>query len=346
MMSNPALHDDACTLCPQLHRLLLQHPEKEFLCPLAHFVHSAPDDGGGIRVDLVGGRLPSSIGGAAEVGADESSDERSSSARRQLPGFSSAVGSLFMPDERELGREAEEEPLAAVLQDVVLDSEDVKDFLTGLTEVAAAAFSGAHGEVFCGVTLLRPHSKVTVASSSERARQMDEVQYGFDDGPCLRAAREDYTVHIRDFLTETEFPEYRHAIASYGVRSALGVPVRLDEGASAGLDFYSTEPDAFDEKGILVAERIARDASRSLRLAVRIAKLTDTTRNLEAAMSSRTMIDLAAGAIMAQNRCSHERAMDILRSASSTRNIKLRDLAASILASVGQPAPVNTHFDY
>ncbi|RJT78466.1 ANTAR domain-containing protein [Arthrobacter cheniae] len=251
-----------------------------------------------------------------------------------------------MPDEQELGRETEDEPLAAVLQDVVLDSQDVKEFLTGLTEIAASAFSGSHGEVFCGITLLRPRSKVTVASSSERARQMDEVQYGFDDGPCLRAAREDYTVHIRDFLTESEFPEYRRAIASFSIRSALGIPVRLDDGASAGLDFYSTEPDAFDEKGISVAEGIARDASKSLRLAVRIAILTDATRNLEAAMTSRTTIDLAAGAIMAQNRCSHDQAMDILRSASSTRNMKLRDLAASILASIGQPAPVTTHFNY
>jgi hypothetical protein len=37
--------------------------------------------------------------------------------------------------------------------------------------------------------------------------------------------------------------------------------------------------------------------------------------------------------------------MKILRIASSTRNIKLRDVAASIVASVAQDPKVLTHFD-
>lgn len=251
-----------------------------------------------------------------------------------------------MPDERELAAEAADHEVTALLQDMVLDSEDVQEFLHGLVGVAATAFSGTHGEVFCGVTLLRPQSMITVASSSELARVMDEVQYGFDDGPCLRAAREGYTVHIPDFLTESRFPAYREAIAGHGIRSALGIPIRLEAGASAGLDFYSTAPDAFDATSITVAEGFARDASKSLRLAVRIATLSDTSAHLRAAMETRTVIDLAVGVIMGQNRCSQDEAIAILRSASQGRNIKLRDLAANLLASLGQAHPVHAHFDF
>ncbi|MHA7284085.1 ANTAR domain-containing protein [Arthrobacter sp. TMS2-4] len=250
-----------------------------------------------------------------------------------------------MPDEKDLAREIDRDPVTALLQDMVLESDDVQDFLAGLATIAAEAFSGAYGEVFCGVTLLRPRSMITVASSSDKAREVDEVQYGFDDGPCLRAARTGETVYIRDFLTEERFPEYRTAIASHGLRSALGIPIRLDEGASAGLNFYSTSPDAFDATGIAVAEGLARDASRSLRLAVRIAKLSEDTQHLKAAMVNRTTIDTAVGAIMAQNRCTQKEAFAILRQASSTRNVKVADLAAGILASVGQAEPVTTHFN-
>ncbi|TKV29327.1 GAF and ANTAR domain-containing protein [Arthrobacter sp. NamB2] len=228
---------------------------------------------------------------------------------------------------------------------MVLDSDDVQQFLDGLVTVAAKAFTGAQGEVFCGVTLLRPGSMVTVASSSDQAKVMDEVQYGFNDGPCLRAAREGYTVHIPDFLSESRFPEYREAIASHGIRSALGIPIRLDAGASAGLDFYSTEPAAFSVTSIAVAEGFARDASKSLRLAVRIATLSDNSQNLKAAMESRTAIDLAVGAVMGQNRCSQDEAIAILRTASQGRNMKLRDLAVELLASLGQKGTVRTHFD-
>ncbi len=250
-----------------------------------------------------------------------------------------------MPDEKELAAEADENSTVALLQDMVLDSDDVQEFLDGLVTVASTAFTGTHGDVFCGVTLLRPRSMTTVASSNEQARVMDEVQYGFDDGPCLRAAREGHTVHIPDFLAETRFPEYREAIASYGVRSALGIPIRLDAGASAGLDFYSTRPNAFSETSIAVAEGFARDASKSLRLAVRIATLNDKSDHMRNAMESRTTIDLAVGAIMGQNRCNQEEAITILRSASQGRNVKLRDLASDLLTALGQTAPVRTHFD-
>ncbi|BBE24501.1 RNA-binding protein (plasmid) [Arthrobacter sp. MN05-02] len=249
-----------------------------------------------------------------------------------------------MPDEQELTREVEQDTVTAMLQDMVLESDDVQEFLTGLVQVASQAFTGAYGEVYCGVTLLRPRSMVTVAASSPEAQRMDEIQYGFDDGPCLRAAREGITVHIPDFHTETRFPEYREAIAANGLRSALGIPIRLDSGASAGLDFYSTEPNTFDDKGIAVAEGFARDASRSLRLAVRIAQISDEARNRQVAMESRTAIDMAVGAIMAQNRCSQDEAIAILRRASNGRNMKLKDLAETMLSSLGHTGPVRTHF--
>ena len=251
-----------------------------------------------------------------------------------------------MPDETELAADAAENETIALLQDMVLDSQDVHEFLDGLVAVASTAFTDTYSEVFCGVTLLRPRSMATVASSSEHARVMDEVQYGFDDGPCLRAAREGYTVHIPDFLTETRFPEYREAIAGHGIRSALGIPIRLEAGTSAGLDFYSTEPNAFTDTSISVAEGFARDASKSLRLAVRIATLSDNADHMRAAMESRTEIDLVVGVIMGQNRCSQEEAITILRAASQGRNIKLRDLAANLLVSLGHTGPVRTHFDY
>ena len=62
-------------------------------------------------------------------------------------------------------------------------------------------------------------------------------------------------------------------------------------------------------------------------------------------MKSRTTIDLAAGVIMAQNRCSQATAMAILKNASSARNVKLRDVAATVVASVSSDATVTTHFD-
>ena len=78
---------------------------------------------------------------------------------------------------------------------------------------------------------------------------------------------------------------------------------------------------------------------------MRLAQLAEDRDNLAAALESRTIIDLATGIIMAQNNCNQETAIKVLRSASNTRNRKLRDVAALLVASVGKDPNVITHFD-
>jgi len=194
------------------------------------------------------------------------------------------------------------------------------------------------------VTLLRARSKVTVASNGPVAQRMDEVQYEYNDGPCLRAAREGTVHYVSDFDTEERFPEYSRTIAGHGIKSALGVPIPLEGAATAALNFYSPAVDAFSGESILAARHFAEEVSVSLRLAVRIAELTESSADMRTAMQSRTTIDLAVGVIMGQNRCSQDAAMSILKAASSARNIKLRDVAASVLQSLGQ-GPAKMHFE-
>jgi GAF domain-containing protein len=227
---------------------------------------------------------------------------------------------------------------------MVLDSDDVEQFLTKLVTMAGHTLSAEDDEVLCGVTLLRDRSKITVASNSPDAQKMDEVQYEYNDGPCLRAARLGTVHYVGDFETEERFPEYSRAIADHGMKSALGVPIPLEGEAKAALNFYSPLTHAFTEQAIEAAQKFAEEVGASLRLAVRIAGLAQARADMRAAMESRTTIDLAAGVIMGQNRCSQDTAMSILKAASSARNIKLRDVAASVLQSLGQ-GPGKTHFE-
>lgn len=92
------------------------------------------------------------------------------------------------------------------------------------------------------------------------------------------------------------------------------------------------------------AENFARQASKAVRLALRIGGLHDSRHDLIAAMASRTAIDMALGAIMAQNQCSPEQAFAVLKEASNNRNIKLREVARSVVASVGGDADPQTRF--
>jgi hypothetical protein len=126
--------------------------------------------------------------------------------------------------------------------------------------------------------------------------------------------------------------------------SILGVPIPLEGEADCGLNLYSGTMDGFTPGAIRAAEVFASEASRSLRLAVRMAALSDREAHLSAALKSRTIIDLAAGIIMGQSKCSQSAAVTILKTAASRRNMKLRQLAADIVSTVSDEVPV-THFD-
>ncbi|WP_165478298.1 ANTAR domain-containing protein [Arthrobacter sp. S39] len=143
---------------------------------------------------------------------------------------------------------------------------------------------------------------------------------------------------------DTRWPEYVQAIADMGQLSVLAVPLTLDDDSRAALNIFAPDVNAFGSESISNAELFAAHAQSSLRLAMRVAAGQQLAADLKAAMESRTAIDLAAGIIVGQNRCSQEKAMAILVKASSGRNQKLRTLAENLVASISSQEPF-THFD-
>ena len=242
-------------------------------------------------------------------------------------------------------RASDREDVAGRLQELVLESLDVGDFLGELAEYAGVFFSAPGIKVRCAFTVLRRKKSATVASSDSQARMLDEVQLEFGEGPCLAAMQEMTTVHVPDVASESRWPAYMSTVAGHGVGSILAVPLALEGETRAALNLFSPRPHGFSGEDITGAEEFADQASKSLRLALRIAQLTEARNDLTAAMQSRTAIDIATGIIMAQNRCGQEAALRVLKTASSLRNVKLRDVAASVAASVCGDSPISTYFD-
>jgi GAF domain-containing protein len=230
------------------------------------------------------------------------------------------------------------------LQDLILKSNDVKVMLEELAAFSAATLADP-ATAFGSITLIQRKKPVTVASSNQGAVRLDETQYKAGDGPCLTAIREQTIIHVLDMGEDHRWPDYRAAARREGVGSSLSLPLALEGEADAGLNLYSTRSHGFAGQDIDMVQAYARHASKALRLAVRISQLADTKNHLIAALESRTVIDLAAGAIMAQNRCSQEAAVKILKLASSTRNMKLRDVAEIVVASLSGDRSIHTHFD-
>lgn len=227
---------------------------------------------------------------------------------------------------------------AEELHELLATDLEIADFVNELARVAASEMSKRF-PVLCGITLQREKRAAVAGSSSEWAWQLDEIQAGFDEGPCLESQATQTVMCVSDANEETRWPDYMVTVRDQGLRSVLAVPLDLADTAKAAMNFYATDADAFQQAEIEIAKRFAVLVSQAMRVALRIARHTETAEHRRIAMESRTSIDVAVGIIMAQNKCSQDEAFEVLANVSSNRNIKLGQLANDLVASMGQPTP-------
>ncbi|WP_461171179.1 GAF and ANTAR domain-containing protein [Arthrobacter sp. Z1-15] len=229
------------------------------------------------------------------------------------------------------------------LIEAILASQDVKGFLEDIAVLASRELSQTGEAVHCAITLIRPSGPRVIASSTETARQADEMQCAFGEGPCLHAATTGKVVEVNNFQEDQRWPVYCREAAGYGIGAVLAVPVSLPGRATCAINVYSAQTHEFSDREVSELKRFAAQASAAVQLAIRIADMQKRSEDLMAAMSSRTVIDIAIGIIMGQSKCSQDAAFNILRAASSHRNQKLHEVAAKVVTSV-KGGTVETHF--
>jgi GAF domain-containing protein len=223
----------------------------------------------------------------------------------------------------------------AELQQLLLATEGISGFLTELAQLAVAMLPG---DLSCGITLRRDRRPVTVASSDARASQVDEIQYGHHEGPCLHSLHTGETVVVDDLATDDRWGGYQMPALGHGIRSSLSSPLRADHVMGA-MNVYAFEPHAFGPQEQLAAARFAGEASRALALAVRMAEHSEMSDHLQHALATRAVIDQALGIIMGQNRCTADDAFEQLRGISQNRNTKLHAVAGEIITAVSGKPP-------
>jgi GAF domain-containing protein len=158
------------------------------------------------------------------------------------------------------------------------------------------------------------------------------LQYDVGEGPCLLAIHEGMTVQVDEFASESRFRSFAAVAIAGGVASCLSLPVTIAGKTAGGLNLYGEAVRAYDGESVRAGEEIARQAAvvvAGARAYERSLKLVDL---LHVAIGSRSEIEQAKGILMARSHCDADQAFDILRRASQRQNVKLRDIAHSIVA--------------
>jgi GAF domain-containing protein len=137
--------------------------------------------------------------------------------------------------------------------------------------------------------------------------------------------------------SENRWPDWTPRALEAGVNSTLSIGLPIDQQVSGALNIYATEPEAFDDEAVGVAQTFARYAAVALANAHLYDATTTLAEHMRIAMESRAVIEQAKGIIMGDRRCTADEAFRILAKLSQETNRKLRDVAGAIVAQAANP---------
>ncbi len=225
-----------------------------------------------------------------------------------------------------------DESLAALGQFVVTER-SLRESLHRVAELSVGAVYGADG---AGVTWVVSGTPTTVSAAGEIVRRFDEIQYALDEGPCLEAYRTQNAVLVENLAGEARWPRFTAAALGHGLSGVVATPLTAHGARLGALNVYTQQGWVFDETSVSTATLFAEQAAIVLANAEAFARVTSAATNLGEALSSREVIDMAKGIVMARRGCDPRAAFDVLRQVSQTEHRKLHDVALALVTEVSR----------
>lgn len=216
----------------------------------------------------------------------------------------------------------------------ILSGADIDVVLQAVCSEVTAVVPGAD---MVGITVLdesgRPN---TVASTDSTVHYIDSDQYRTGEGPSLEAAVSGRMVRAQADEARAQWPRFAAAAADLGVDSYLAAPFALDERRSGSLNIYGAGVTGFDDIDEIWVALFATSIETAVAILERTQSAEQEIAGLRTAMKTRSDIDQAKGIIMAMRGISAEDAFALLSEQSQNRNVKVSEIAASMIDSIAE----------
>ena len=209
---------------------------------------------------------------------------------------------------------------------------DVHDTLEKVATLAVATIDGCD----CASVYLVEQTVVAAPPSDPVVAELDAAQRQSGQGPCQDAIAQGMTVYAGDFGDDLRWPDFGREATARGIRSMLACPLYVD-GALGALNLYARYPLAFGVIDRAKAVLLAGLAAVAFSAALTHEEEKRQSSNLHAALATRELIGQAQGILIERERVTPDQAFDILRRASQHLNLKLRDVAQSLVETGESP---------
>lgn len=218
------------------------------------------------------------------------------------------------------------------LADTLIDEFDIIEFLNMLVERCVELLDVAAA----GVVLSDQRGGLRMAAaSSEQARLVELFAAQADDGPCLDCVRTGLPVQSANLVDEdARWPRFAAAAREAGFRATHAVPMRLRRTVVGALNLLNTESNGVDETSVNLGQALADVATIGMLQHRTIDDSAILTRQLQAALNSRVVIEQAKGVLSAHAGVDMQAAFVVLRGYSRSSNRRLSDVARDVAEGI------------
>jgi transcriptional regulator with GAF, ATPase, and Fis domain len=223
------------------------------------------------------------------------------------------------------------------LADTLVDDFDVVELLTMLAHRCVEMLDVAAA----GLMLVAPEGDLrVVASSSEAMRLVELFEIQSEEGPCPDCFRTGEP-SLHENLTEEvqRWARFGPVALAAGFQSVQALPMRLRGVTIGALNLFRTETVRLEEADVVAAQALADVATIAIlqhRATVQADLVVD---QLNHALNSRVLIEQAKGILAERSSLDMEGAFSWLRHHARSNNLRLVDLAQSIIDGKVAPEP-------
>jgi len=204
----------------------------------------------------------------------------------------------------------------------------LEDLLTQVATFAVQAIPGADG---AGLTLIEVDRADTIVKSAPFVREVDDIQYGLGEGPCITAAATGMTMRSGSLGGDRRWPRFGARVGRLGVRSVLSLPLRAGDDVVGAMNVYAHAKDAFDERAERLGELFAVPAAIAVQNAQILAQTQRLAAKFQSALINRAVIDQAIGILMSRSGVTADEAYSRIRLLSEHQNAQITIVAEGIV---------------
>jgi len=204
----------------------------------------------------------------------------------------------------------------------------LEDLLTKVAGFAVQAIPGADG---AGLTLLETDRADLVVWSAPFVREIDAIQYGIGEGPCITAAATGRTMRSGSLGADDRWPRFGRRAGRLGVHSVLSLPLRTDGAVFGVMNVYAHPKNAFGDHATNLGEQFSVPAASAVQNAQILAQTQRLAMSLQSALTTRAVIDQAVGVLISRNGITAGEALTELRRRSQAEHRPVSAVAAEIV---------------